>query len=99
MAIDALFGGEEIEVGVGAIAHWNVKSARIHVGAGLSSVHPNFGANSGSTTGLHVHAGAMWPIKSRRMGFDVRYLSADDLDVSGGSFPVGYYQIAFTFQW
>lgn len=99
LTYDPLFNGSETETGLGAVAHWDVKKTRIHLGAGLSSIHPDFGANSGSSTGLHVHAGATWPVKSRRMGFDVRYLRADDLDVSGGSFPVGYYQIAFSFLW
>jgi hypothetical protein len=99
IGFDPLYGGEEYELGVGAIRYWDVRSARFHFGAGLSAFRADWGANVGSSTGVHVHAGASWRVKAHRWGLDLRYLSADDVSVQGGSFPVGYFQFSVLLAW
>ena len=99
IGFDPLYGGDETEISIGGIGYWDAKAARIHFGAGLSDLSSDWGANSGSSTTAYVHGGATWPIKTRRLGFDVRYLDADNFTVAGGSFPVGYLQVGVMFIW
>jgi hypothetical protein len=99
LGFDPIYGGNESEVSAGAIAYWEGGASRIHFAAGLSSVSSDFGANSGSSTGIHVHGGVSWQKRSRWMGVDVRYLEGRDLHVYGTSFPIGYLQFAFLLGW
>jgi hypothetical protein len=99
IGFDPLYGGDETELSIGAVSYWKAETSWIHFGAGLSSVSSDWGANSGSSTGAYLHAGATWPLKARRIGFDVRYLNADDFTAWGTAFPVGYVQIALFFVW
>ena len=55
--------------------------------------------NVGSSSSLYAHGGATWPVSTRRLGFDVRYLDADEFMAWGVPFPVGYVQVALVFVW
>ena len=43
--------------------------------------------------------GALLPVKRHWLGVDARYVDADDLDTSGTTFPVGYFQLSLLFAW
>ena len=99
VGFDPLYGGSETELSLGGIRYWEAGASRVHFGVGFSDVSKDWGANVGSSTGVYVHSGATWPLDKRRLGFDVRYLNADDFMAWGAPFPVGYVQVALLFVW
>ena len=94
IGLDPVFGGDETELSLGAVRYWNSSAARFHLGFGLARVASDFGANSGTSSGVYCHGGMSWGRTSTRVGLDIRYLNAEDFEVSGARFPVGYLQIA-----
>jgi len=100
IGFDPLYGGDETEFFAGAVGYWDgTGSTRFHLGGGFSNVSSDWGANTGSSTGIFLHGGASWPARRHRIGVDVRYLDADDIEPFGTPYPVGYFQIAVLFQW
>ena len=94
IGLDPVHGGDESELSLGAVKYWPVSAGRIHLGLGLSTVSFEFGANSGTSSGVYGHGGMSWGRRSTRVGLDLRYLDADDPEISGARFAVGYFQMA-----
>ncbi len=99
IGVDPVYGGNETELSGGLLGYWEPGESRVHFGAGLSNISSDWGANSGSSTGVYVHGGASWRLGSAWIGFDIRYLSADDFEAFGTPFPVGYFQVAVLLGW
>jgi hypothetical protein len=99
MALDPFNDGHETEVFAGALTHWHRVRTRLHVGAGVSSLSSDWGPFEGSSSGVYVRGGALLPVKRHWLGVDARYVDAHDLDASGTTFPVGYFQISLHFAW
>ena len=99
LGFDPFYGGDETELSVGGVRFWDAGKSRVHFGAGFSEMSKDWGANVGSTTSVYAHGGATWPVSTRRLGFDVRYLDADEFMAWGVPFPVGYVQVALVFVW
>jgi hypothetical protein len=96
---DPFGDGHETELFAGAVTYWHRVRARLHLGGGLSDVSSDWGPFDGSSSGLYLRGGASWPVRRHWLGLDVRYLDADDLETSGGEFPVGYLQVSLLFGW
>jgi hypothetical protein len=98
VGLDPFYGGHETELSGGAVGRIDIDRARLHFGAGVSRLASDFGANVDSTGGYYVHAGATWGVARRfRVGFDVRYLLADDLVVFNTPLPAGFLQLGGLF--
>lgn len=99
IGFDPFYGGDETELSAGVLAYWEPRAGTVHFGGGFSNVSSDWGANSGSSTGVYLHGGITWRQRSHRIGFDLRYLEAHDFEAFGTRVPVGYFQLAFVLGW
>ena len=99
VGFDPFNDGHETELFAGALTYWHLVRARLHVGGGVSSMSSDWGPFEGSSSGVYLRGGATLPQRRHWLGFDARYVDADDLSTLGTTFPVGYFQLTLLFGW
>lgn len=91
-SMDPLYGGDQLEWNLGLAHHTYTGNWVLWVAGGYASVDLSFGANAGSASSAYARAGIGYMWGRVGWGFGLRYLAPADVDVLGGSYPVGYLQ-------
>ena len=100
VGFNPLYGGNKSEFSAGIVHYWTRPKLRVHLGGGLSAVSSDYGYNKGSTSGAYAHTGVGWLVgRKLALGFDLRSLWADRIEVDETEFSVGYFQISFLLGW
>jgi len=91
-SVDPFYGGDQREWNLGLAHHTYADNWVFWVAGGYASVDLSFGANAGSASSAYARAGIGYMWGRVGWGFGLRYLAPADIDVPGGSYPVGYLQ-------